>query len=266
MAKTPIDHCCRPRPLRCLRHPCAPFACLHRRTIAWHSPTAGREAVSKNRQENSGKPGYNLALMEPKRFPPWASGSRPTGKSPAEKITSGKMFMQHTWLPCFLPGKWMIVGLLLTSGLVVREGRGSGEWAWGGFRPSLSPSEWGGCWRSAVSFVAMQASYLAELGVFFFLDRPLQNGELELLHSTSWKRGAGLIGSLLAVTHAHLHLIHRAEACGMDKTGLIVLWNWETYGCSEKIQDKYWSHRGFYVVPILLFHNLLLSKRAFKLT
>lgn len=61
----------------------------------------------------------------------------------------------------------MIVGLLLTSGLGVREGRGSGEWVWGreGFRPSLR----GGvaAVHSAVPFVTMQASYLAELGVYF---------------------------------------------------------------------------------------------------
>lgn len=84
-----------------------PSTYLHARTSARHNPTAGREAVSQNRQENSGKPGYNLALMEPKRFPPGRRAPVLLGKAqrPAEKITSGKMFMQHARLPRFLPGK-----------------------------------------------------------------------------------------------------------------------------------------------------------------
>lgn len=90
-----------------LRRARAPSIYLHARTSARHNPTAGREAVSQNRQENSGKPGYNLALMEPKRFPPGRRAPVLLGKAqrPAEKITSGKMFMQRTRLPRFLPGK-----------------------------------------------------------------------------------------------------------------------------------------------------------------
>lgn len=92
---------------RFLQRARAPSTYLHARTSARHNPTAGREAVSQNRQENSGKPGYNLALMEPKRFPPGRRAPVLLGKAqrPAEKITSGKMFMQHTRLPRFLPGK-----------------------------------------------------------------------------------------------------------------------------------------------------------------
>lgn len=42
--------------------------CIHA-CRAWRVLTTGK-ALSQNRQENSGKPGYNLALKEPKRFPP----------------------------------------------------------------------------------------------------------------------------------------------------------------------------------------------------
>lgn len=111
----------------------------------------------------------------------------------------------------------MIVGLLLTSG-------GGGGSVWGeGFLPSLSPLEWGGCWRSSASLSQ------CELPIWqsweFLLERPLQNAEPALLHSAGSTRGAGFIGQ--AVTHAHSRLIrlfsHWVEACGMDRTGRLLL-------------------------------------------
>lgn len=59
--------------------------------ITGRNLTTGK-ALSQNRQENSGKPGYNLALMEPKRFPPgrWALSYWEKPKDRQRKLHPGK--------------------------------------------------------------------------------------------------------------------------------------------------------------------------------
>lgn len=58
----------------------------------------------------------------------------------------------------------------------------------GGFLPSLSPLEWGGCWRSSASLSQ------CELPIWqsweFLLARPLQNAEPALSHSAGSNEGS----------------------------------------------------------------------------
>lgn len=85
-------------------------------TRTWHNLTTGK-ALSQNRQENSGKPGYNLALMEPKRFPPgrWAPSYWEKPKDRQRKLHPGKCLCSTLGSLAFLPRKWVIIRLLLTS-------------------------------------------------------------------------------------------------------------------------------------------------------
>lgn len=78
---------------------------------AWHNPTTGK-ALSQNRQENSGKPGYNLALMEPKRFPPgrWALSYWEKPKDRQRKLHPGKCLCSTLGSLAFCPAnEWLFV-------------------------------------------------------------------------------------------------------------------------------------------------------------
>lgn len=86
------------------------------RRATWHNPSTGK-ALTQNRQENSGKPGYNLALIEPKRFPPGrrAPSYWEKPKDRQRKLHPGKCLCSTLCSLAFLPRKWVIIRLLLTS-------------------------------------------------------------------------------------------------------------------------------------------------------
>lgn len=74
-------------------------------------PTTGK-ALSQSRQENSGKPGYNLALMEPKRFPPgrWAPSYWEKPKDRQRKLHPGKCLCSTLSSLAFCPAnEWLFV-------------------------------------------------------------------------------------------------------------------------------------------------------------
>lgn len=84
--------------------------CLHTLNT-WHRFTTGK-ALSQNRQENSGKPGYNLALMEPKRFPPgrWAPSYWEKPKDRQRKLHPGKCLCSAVGSLDFCPAnEWLFV-------------------------------------------------------------------------------------------------------------------------------------------------------------
>lgn len=91
-----------------------PFVDLHPYPYThntWHNPTTGK-ALSQNRQENSGKPGYNLALMEPKRFPPgrWAPSYWEKPKDRQRKLHPGKCLCSTLGSLAFCPAnEWLFI-------------------------------------------------------------------------------------------------------------------------------------------------------------
>ncbi len=131
----------KPTPFKMVQPPFVTHLHMYLRTHnTWHNPSTGK-ALSQNKQGNSGKPGYNLALMEPKRFPPgrWALSYWEKPKDRQRKLHPGKCLCSTLGSLAFCPAnEWLFV---YSGGGVMRRGR---------FFPSLAFGR-GGCWHSLAS-------------------------------------------------------------------------------------------------------------------